>query len=82
MSKRELDLEKVLKEAIENAPIGKEFNFTFTGMPQIIDVIFKFHSGWSFNQTLSPGQSLSFVKGDVSALEGITINFHPFDGLK
>lgn len=82
MSSRETDLENTLKNAIENAPLGQAFNFTFTGMPKIIDVSFKFYSGWCFNQTISPGQSLSFIKGDVSALESINIDFHDFEGLK
>lgn len=82
MGNRETDLEYTIKNAIENAPVGQEFNFMFTGMPKIIDVSFKFHSGWCFNQTISPGQSLSFIKGDVSALESINIDFHDFEGLK
>ena len=79
---RESNLEKTIQEAIESTPIGKKVIINFGGVPKIIDVELSFAGGWIITQTIIPGKSLEFIRGETQYLEGITITINPYDGLE
>lgn len=79
---REFDIEKTIQEAIESAPVGKKVIINFSGLPQIIDVEMSFAGGWVTTQTIIPGKSLEFIRGENSYLDGIKITINPYNGLE
>lgn len=79
---RELITEDAVAKMINEAPIGKELNIQFSGMPSLIDVEFKFFGGWIVKQSVPPGAKLTFTKGDERYLEGISITINEYQGMK
>lgn len=43
---REIEVEKVIQQAINDAEIGDTVALKFSGNPQIIDIKMKFKGGW------------------------------------
>jgi hypothetical protein len=79
---RETSLEQTLAEHIDNTPVGEKVTISFKGEPNIIEVEMNFSGGWVITQTIIPGQSLEFVRGDNQYLNAINITFKPYEGLK
>lgn len=79
---RENEVESVLYDAIEKAPVGQKIALNFDGTPQIIDVEMTFKGGWVVTQTIIPGRAFEFIKGEDGYLVGINIRINPFNGLK
>ncbi|NOU50500.1 hypothetical protein HG263_08095 [Pseudoalteromonas sp. JBTF-M23] len=79
---REFEVEKVLKESLENTPVGEKITLNFSGVSNIIDVEMTFKGGWVVTQTIIPGKPFEFTKGEDGYLTGINITINPFDGLK
>ena len=79
---REVELEKVIQQAINDAEVGKTVALNFCGDPQIIDIKMKFKGGWEVTQTVIPGRIFEFTKGEDSYLLSIDITINPFNGIK
>lgn len=79
---RELELEKVLQDTINNAAVGEKVALSFSGKPQIIDVEMTFKGGWVITQTIIPGKLFEFTKGEDGYLTHINITINPYSGIE
>jgi len=79
---REFEVEKALKDAINETPAGKKVAINFRGNPQIIDVEMTFRGGWIVTQTIIPGRNFEFTRGEDGYLISIRITINPFSGIE
>jgi len=71
-----------IQETIAKTPIGEKVIINFGGLPKLINVAMTFSGGWVINQTIIPGKSFEFIRGDDQYLKDITITIDDYDGLK
>ncbi|WP_024873630.1 hypothetical protein [Tolumonas lignilytica] len=79
---KESDLERTIINHIENLKVGQKGSINFSGIPLVINVKIEFSGGWAVHQTIQPGASFEFVRGETSDLKGLSITFEPYDGLR
>ncbi|MEJ6116194.1 hypothetical protein [Aeromonas salmonicida] len=78
----EHEVKRAIANMIQDAPIGKELNITFEGIPKIIKVEFTFMGGWTVKQSIAPGMGVKFIKGDEKYLKYIKITLEEYDGVQ
>ncbi len=76
------EVASTIQNAIANTPVGEKVKIEFGGIPKIINVTMTFAGGWVVDQTIIPGKTFEFTRGDDQYLKDITITINDYDGLK
>lgn len=75
------DISKVIQDVINNSAVGKEITINLKGIPTSVDIQIVFSGGWIFTQTVIPGGSFVFTRGEDQYLKAINITFNKYEGL-
>ncbi|HHG3502756.1 TPA: hypothetical protein ACPVZF_000002 [Vibrio parahaemolyticus] len=76
-----MDIAKIIENQINNTPIGKDVTINFKGAPTSVDIQMEFAGGWVITQTVIPGNSFIFTRGEDQYLKSISITFNKYEGL-
>lgn len=76
------DLAAILTEAVQKTPVGEKVVFNFKGLPRSVDIEMTFVGGWVINQTVVPGNSFVFTRGEDQYLKAINIKVNDYQGLQ